>query len=831
MSADLRGDFSRIRFDRGKGYTAVLDQQGRVALDADANEQRFIDAHLRSTETQDVIGEYGGPVGDAGFAITVPPGGGIQIGPGRYYVAGLLCENVLPENVPSLSYDAQPYLLDAKSAADLLAELTQTGSALQVYLEVWERLVTDLDDPCLREPALGMADTTARLQTVWRVVAEFERPVPPVGQTSGLPTSATMSPCCQAMYDVSTPPAPGGMSAQTGGPSADCGCDPVAAAGYQGVENQTYRVEIHNGGDETTATFKWSRENGSVVSAVTAVSGSTITVNSLGPDANLGFQSQQWVELSDDTDVFGEPPNQPGTLYQVSTLQPADPSVTLAGTVTAVNPAQNARLRRWDQSGPSAPSSGIPLSAGTWITLENGIEVCFAAGNYQAGDYWTIPARTATGTIEWPPCGSDGNAFQPPHRTQVYRAPLACIQAVQIRRPPFPRPTSIPAAPLEVAEAELEIAAPEREILPEAFLPRPTVGYKVDDCRLLFEPLTAFGTTAQGPAIHVKSVSWVNDDFTTLDRLVANGLTVVLDQVPSGPINGANFIVTVEPVLASAGEGREALTFVRGNSLSLLPSTLLRSVTIVDSTITVNGETLTWNLPWDTNSGLQMLTVLLLDALILPGATVGFFARARVKLLGDMIFGADATRGGLVHLDGRALGQPALRADGKTPRIDLQLPSGDGSISSDLDGWFYLAPTLTVESVSFEYDALTVVAGEGTSIRGVEVGSDPGAGGTVLPAVNEATVTLNYPPVVAGTISLVLGGNPPGGEVATVVGSVPVVVGEPTVTVPVQILSNPGPEITLTLDLTANFTPAIGPGSSAEASFTLTGAPEQVIIK
>ena len=42
---------------------------------------------------------------------------------------------------------------------------------LQVYLEVWQRLVTALDDPCLREPALGQADTTARLQTVWRVVA------------------------------------------------------------------------------------------------------------------------------------------------------------------------------------------------------------------------------------------------------------------------------------------------------------------------------------------------------------------------------------------------------------------------------------------------------------------------------------------------------------------------------------------------------------------------------------------------------------------------------------------------------------------------------------
>ena len=39
----MKGDFSRYRFDPAKHYTAVLEQQGRVQLDADANEQRAID--------------------------------------------------------------------------------------------------------------------------------------------------------------------------------------------------------------------------------------------------------------------------------------------------------------------------------------------------------------------------------------------------------------------------------------------------------------------------------------------------------------------------------------------------------------------------------------------------------------------------------------------------------------------------------------------------------------------------------------------------------------------------------------------------------------------
>ena len=52
----MRGDFSRLRFDRAKNYTAVLAQQGRVQLDSDANEQVAIGEHLRSIGLIDIIG-------------------------------------------------------------------------------------------------------------------------------------------------------------------------------------------------------------------------------------------------------------------------------------------------------------------------------------------------------------------------------------------------------------------------------------------------------------------------------------------------------------------------------------------------------------------------------------------------------------------------------------------------------------------------------------------------------------------------------------------------------------------------------------------------------
>ena len=66
------------------------------------------------------------------------------------------------------------------------------------------------------------------------------------------------------------------------------------------LENQLYRVEVHRGCDTGAPTFKWSRDNGTVVTAIRKISGKEIAVDDLGPDDVLGFATGQWVELSDD---------------------------------------------------------------------------------------------------------------------------------------------------------------------------------------------------------------------------------------------------------------------------------------------------------------------------------------------------------------------------------------------------------------------------------------------------------------------------------------------------------------------------------------------------
>jgi Family of unknown function (DUF6519) len=51
-----------------------------------------------------------------------------------------------------------------------------------------------------------------------------------------------------------------------------------------------------------------------------------------------------------------------------------------------------------------------------WIDLEDGVQIQFSAGGeYRTGDYWLIPARVATGNVEWPQDDDLNPQPLPPH--------------------------------------------------------------------------------------------------------------------------------------------------------------------------------------------------------------------------------------------------------------------------------------------------------------------------------------------------------------------------------------------------------------------------------
>ncbi|HEU0079314.1 MAG TPA: DUF6519 domain-containing protein, partial [Longimicrobiaceae bacterium] len=143
-----------------------------------------------------------------------------------------------------------------------------------------------------------------------------------------------------------------------------------------------------------------------------------------------GFANNDWVEfVDDDVELSGAP----RVLMQIDQVQPHASSILFkVGTqVPAIVQAKRPRLRRWDHQDPS--NEGVLTGTG-WTQLENEVYVRFEAGAFRPGDYWLIPARTATtaggGTVEWPAPGDTPAALLEPHGTIHHYAPLAVVTVV-----------------------------------------------------------------------------------------------------------------------------------------------------------------------------------------------------------------------------------------------------------------------------------------------------------------------------------------------------------------------------------------------------------------
>jgi hypothetical protein len=292
----------------------------------------------------------------------------------------------------------------APDAPVQLPTLTLPKGYYLAYLHVSERHVTALDDPLIREVALGGPDTTTRVKNVWRVGL-----LPVTAPVSDPLDCGTQFP----EWDALTASPTGLMNART--EVADDPKDPCLLppeAGYRRLENQLYRIEIQKGGARDAATFKWSRENGSIQTSVEKVQGSVVTVADLGRDEVLGFKGGDWVEIVDDE---SEADAAPRPLALVTKIEPTLREVTLDVDVSALAGRAGLRLRRWEQSGTAATADGVAMT-GDWLDLEGGIQVQFSEGAYRSGDYWLIPARSATAEIEWPPFDvpNESPAPQPP---------------------------------------------------------------------------------------------------------------------------------------------------------------------------------------------------------------------------------------------------------------------------------------------------------------------------------------------------------------------------------------------------------------------------------
>lgn len=389
----MKGDISRETYKSDRHYRSVRMQQGRVQLDSDWNEQAEITAMRIETEALDLIGGCGAPMGNDGFRAVAdaagltadetarpgnasPPGlsgqGDFLITAGRFYSDGVLNSNESIVNY--LGQDELPTPFVPEDSGIYLA-----------YLDSWTRHITALEDPSIREVALGGPDTTTRLKTTPQVK---------LVRVGDLGDDINCATALDEWNEITTPPS-GKLTARAEPDAAsDDPCIVAPGAGYRSLENHLYRVEVHDGGSRGTATFKWSRDNGSVVVSWLSIDDTTLTV---GSDAVGMFAAGDWIELTDEThDLDGVP----GTMVRVTkvagNLIEID-DTTATGSIAIADFPRTPIIRRWNNT------EGLlqPTNA-DWIDLEDGVQIRIADGTYRTGDYWTIPARTVTADVDWP---------------------------------------------------------------------------------------------------------------------------------------------------------------------------------------------------------------------------------------------------------------------------------------------------------------------------------------------------------------------------------------------------------------------------------------------
>jgi hypothetical protein len=449
----MKGDFTRFTHDPSKHYSGVLEQQGRVALEADRNEAFEIQAYLEQTAKRNIIGLSGVPINNSGFTIGITPDtSDLTIAPGRIYVDGILVE--LEESDDEITYTKQPDYPDPPALLPPVAGRTDL-----VYLDVWQRHVTAVEDPDIREVALPVPDTTTRLQTLGQV-----KVLPDVGNSG-----------CDAPipgWDSLIKPSGGRLTTEVDvQPAAENPCDTTLNGGYRGLENRLYRVEIHTGSDTGTPTFKWSRDNGSVVFAIEEISqneDNKVKLKRLGRDQVLTLHVGDWVEvLGDETETNG----QHGTLARIveNGIDEVERGLTLSKDVSIHAGEGHPKVRRWDQQSDAVTVTTNPGSDP--ITLEEGIAVRFSGDDFRAGDYWTFAARAATGTTgtleiltSAPPQGTQHHYCRLALVTWSRKGPGKLVGIVRDCRKLFP--------PLTELRSLYYVGGDGQEAMPGEFLPK-----------------------------------------------------------------------------------------------------------------------------------------------------------------------------------------------------------------------------------------------------------------------------------------------------------------------------------------------------------------------
>jgi hypothetical protein len=410
----MGSDRARVSYDPNQQYRSVVMQQGRVTLEADWNEAQQISSEELRSETLDIVGPCGTP--DDGYKVVLQnqpthPPFDFYIGGGIMYVGGLRVE--LPDPV---QYSNQPDWLDyGPEDPDWVGISTlfrHRPTDEFVYLLLREQEVSAVEDPDLKDVALGGPDTAQRTRLLQRFVRLSTN-----GATcaAGLQSAQTkwrseglwFNPDDMRLNSGST------LQVSFSGQAQTDSCQPVAQGGYVAPDNQLIRVQI-SGVDPLTGKpkFLWGFDDASFLYRIDVDPNNSQNLIFQSAPVDAGHQpvSGQAIEILRSAAELKNGGFVAALSGSVVTLdknyQPDSQSVTLPAGVTLpldyltaqMSPPAQLFLRVWQQE--------VVFTPGTVMSLGNtGVQVTLDAPkgtSFHLGDYWLFAVRPATPQAVYP---------------------------------------------------------------------------------------------------------------------------------------------------------------------------------------------------------------------------------------------------------------------------------------------------------------------------------------------------------------------------------------------------------------------------------------------
>lgn len=359
-------------------------------MDSDWNEQSNIwDSRLRRI-TRDILGDFAIPLSsneitkDNSTALKISDfsratGGVIDfsIGKGVLYAAGYPV--VFPADMTFRTQSDYPE-----------PEIEGEGDDLLVYLDVWSKTLNYIDDPLIRETALGGPDTCLRLKVVAQIRARF---------TSGIdePRKAI-----DFLSEYPEEPLLFTLKVDQSAHQIPIGFGEVDMGGLI-PGNLHFRVELHrgrrhNGGYDEG--FKWSDENAATVVRILDLGENNALIEETEAVTGEFLKEGDWVEISNE---ITELHRQGGQMARIENLVQDDNNYIVTfdqevhpmlrrfkiGGNGGYRSELQPRLRRW---------SGYfsPLVPKTVYDMGRGIKAVFNSGKgseFRPGDFWTFALR------------------------------------------------------------------------------------------------------------------------------------------------------------------------------------------------------------------------------------------------------------------------------------------------------------------------------------------------------------------------------------------------------------------------------------------------------